>query len=251
VRAGGGGGRRLCIGRVVACLTAVIDGNVSGRVLHKAVVRRRHRVEWWAHTAVPEVGRRWTDSGEIREARDLNGRPGENVLPVPCHPVLTAILRERIAAGRLMRATCCSEGSGRAGSPQRCFGRVGQDPAGGLHISPSRRAGGKGMYGLRYICLITWLNDGVSLAQVAGWAGNGVLVLLATCAGCLSGPLSAFGGGRTGCRRGGLPRRALRSRPRGTSGRPRHRGLELDTAGALRSRRLVRSGLRRAAERAC
>jgi hypothetical protein len=45
------------------------------------------------------------------------------------------------------------------------------------------------VYDLRHTCLTTWLNAGIPPAQVAEWAGNGVPVLLATYARCISGQL--------------------------------------------------------------
>lgn len=42
-------------------------------------------------------------------------------------------------------------------------------------------------YDLRHACVSTWLNAGVSPAQVAAWAGHSVDVLLKVYASCLDG----------------------------------------------------------------
>jgi hypothetical protein len=45
------------------------------------------------------------------------------------------------------------------------------------------------VYDNRHTRLTEWLNDGVPPAQVAEWAGDGVAVLIATCARCGDGQL--------------------------------------------------------------
>ncbi|HEU5427534.1 MAG TPA: hypothetical protein VFU74_11710 [Actinocrinis sp.] len=57
----------------------------------------------WGEIAVseprPEVGKRWTDSGEVRDKRSQpKGRQKGEVRYVPCHPELVAILLDYIAA---------------------------------------------------------------------------------------------------------------------------------------------------------
>ncbi|MET7937551.1 hypothetical protein [Streptomyces sp. NPDC005322] len=42
----------------------------------------------------PEVGSQWTDTGEVHEERDLEGRGEGDTRIVPIHPSLVAILRE-------------------------------------------------------------------------------------------------------------------------------------------------------------
>ncbi|MEU2076885.1 hypothetical protein [Streptomyces sp. NPDC013489] len=49
------------------------------------------------HTAHPEVGKQWTDTGEVREQRGLKGRAAGDTRTVPCRPALTRILRAHIA----------------------------------------------------------------------------------------------------------------------------------------------------------
>ncbi|WP_426363915.1 tyrosine-type recombinase/integrase [Streptomyces sp. E-08] len=48
------------------------------------------------HTAHPEVGKQWTDTGEVREQRGLKGRAADDTRTVPCRPALTRILRAHI-----------------------------------------------------------------------------------------------------------------------------------------------------------
>jgi len=45
----------------------------------------------------------------------------------------------------------------------------------------------KRVYDLRHACVSTWLNGGVSPAQVAEWAGHSVAVLLKVYAKCIDG----------------------------------------------------------------
>ncbi|MFC4507122.1 MULTISPECIES: hypothetical protein [Streptomyces] len=48
------------------------------------------------HTATPEVGKRWTDTGESHEERDLKGRAEGETRTAPGHPALTRIMRQHI-----------------------------------------------------------------------------------------------------------------------------------------------------------
>ncbi|NEE21617.1 hypothetical protein G3M58_86040 [Streptomyces sp. SID7499] len=54
------------------------------------------RCELLIHTATPEVGRQWTDTGGIHEQRDLKGRAEGETRTVPGDPVLMRILRQHI-----------------------------------------------------------------------------------------------------------------------------------------------------------
>ncbi|MFD7473702.1 hypothetical protein ACFV8Z_16280 [Streptomyces sp. NPDC059837] len=38
------------------------------------------------HTATPEIGKQWTDTGEIHEERDLKGRAEGETRSAPGHP---------------------------------------------------------------------------------------------------------------------------------------------------------------------
>ncbi|ANZ18642.1 tyrosine-type recombinase/integrase [Streptomyces noursei] len=142
------------------------------------------------HTAKPEVGKNWTDTGAIREERGLMGRASDDTRVVPGHPSLTRILREHIKAENLTPGNPVFQGEKGgvlAGSVIRRAWRTARAEA----LSPEEFASplGKRVYDLRHTCLTNWLNDGVPPAQVAEWAGNSVPVLLAVYARCISGQL--------------------------------------------------------------
>jgi integrase len=141
-----------------------------------------------AHRATPEVGRRWTDTGEVRDVRHLKGRDASETRPVPCHPRLAAILREHIASEGLRASDLLFQGEGGgalSGSVYRRAWRGARKAVLSPHDFDSPL--GKRVYDLRHTCLTEWLNAGVPPAQVATWAGNSVAVLLATYALCITG----------------------------------------------------------------
>lgn len=142
------------------------------------------------HTARPEVGKQWTDSGEIHEKRGLKGRAADDTRPVPCRPALTRILREHIKGEELNPGDLLfqgEQGDVLAGSVFRRAWRTAREKV----LTPDEYASplGRRVYDLRHTCLTTWLNNGVPPAQVAEWAGNSVPLLLATYARCISGQL--------------------------------------------------------------
>ncbi|NUK71106.1 tyrosine-type recombinase/integrase [Streptomyces lunaelactis] len=142
------------------------------------------------HTAQPEVGKRWTDSGEVHEERGLKGRAKHDTRVVPCRPALTRILREHIEAEELKPGDLLfpgEKGDLLSGSVFRRAWRTAREKVltPEEYVSPLARR----VYDLRHTCLTTWLNNGVPPAQVAEWAGNSVPVLLATYARCISGQL--------------------------------------------------------------
>ncbi|MFF3454280.1 tyrosine-type recombinase/integrase [Streptomyces sp. NPDC002730] len=142
------------------------------------------------HTARPEVGKQWTDTGEIHEKRGLKGRAEDDTRNVPCRPALTLILREHIKAEELKPSDLLFPGEGGdmlAGSVFRRAWRTAREKV--LSDDEAASPLGKRVYDLRHTCLTTWLNNGVPPAQVAEWAGNSVPVLLATYARCISGQL--------------------------------------------------------------
>src|SRR5581483_1971064 len=150
----------------------------------------------------PEIGKRWTDSGEVRDKRSQpKGREKGEARYVPAHPELVAILREYIAwldlkpADRLF--TGVRKGNHdllsalvvrRAWAAAR-LAVLGEDVTApdGTATRTVRTLTGQKVYDLRHACLTGWLNSGVPPAQVAEWAGNSVPVLLGTYAKCLSG----------------------------------------------------------------
>ncbi|MFF3907148.1 hypothetical protein ACFYZJ_14400 [Streptomyces sp. NPDC001848] len=62
-------------------------------------------------TAAPEIGKQWTDTGEIHEHHDLKGRAEGETRTVPGHPAVTRILRQHIEDESSSRVICSSRGS--------------------------------------------------------------------------------------------------------------------------------------------
>jgi integrase len=142
------------------------------------------------HTAQPEVGKQWTDTGDIHEERGLKGRAADDTRVVPAHPSLTRILRTHIKAENLKPGDLLFQGEhGQilAGSVIRRAWRSAR--AAVLTVEELASPLGRRVYDLRHTCLTNWLNDGIPPAQVAEWAGNSVPVLLTTYARCVSGQL--------------------------------------------------------------
>ncbi|MEO3754969.1 hypothetical protein [Streptomyces sp. B6B3] len=142
------------------------------------------------HTATPEVGKQWTDSGQTHDERHLKGRAAGDTRVVPGHPALVKILREHIHREGLQptdRLFPGERGGALAGSVIRRAWR--QARACVLTEAECASPLGRRVYDLRHTCLTTWLNNGVPPAHVAEWAGNSVPVLLATYTRCLSGQL--------------------------------------------------------------
>ncbi|WP_306320531.1 MULTISPECIES: site-specific integrase [unclassified Streptomyces] len=143
------------------------------------------------HTATPEVGRQWTDSGEIHEKRDLKGRAEGDTRTVPGHPALSRMLRAHIAAEKLRPEDLLFQGERGgilAGSVIRRAWRTARRKVLPPYVFDSPT--GKRVYDIRHSRLTKWLDDGIPSAQVADWAGNSVPVLLATYARCVEGQLA-------------------------------------------------------------
>ncbi|WP_420033709.1 tyrosine-type recombinase/integrase [Streptomyces sp. cg28] len=142
------------------------------------------------HTAQPEVGKNWTDDGQIHEERGLKGRAEDDTRLVPGPPALTRILREHIKAEGLTPGDRLFQGE---------FGGILAGSVTRRAWSTARKAEltereyespmGRRIYDIRHTRLTKWLNDGIPPAQVAYWAGNSVPVLLAFYAGCIEGQL--------------------------------------------------------------
>ncbi|MFD9079241.1 tyrosine-type recombinase/integrase [Streptomyces erythrochromogenes] len=142
------------------------------------------------HTAHPEVGRQWTNTGEVREQRGLKGRAADDTRTVPCRPALTRILRAHIEREGLKPGDLLMQGEkggDLAGSVIRRAWRRARTEV----LTPYEHGSplGRRVYDLRHTCLTNWLNAGVPAATVAEWAGNSVPVLLATYARCIDGQL--------------------------------------------------------------
>ncbi|MFI1013023.1 tyrosine-type recombinase/integrase [Streptomyces sp. NPDC020965] len=149
--------------------------------------------ELLVHTAQPEVGSRWTDTGEVHEERGLKGRAEGDTRPVPAHPTLVAVLRDLIEDYDLKPGDILFQGEGGgmlAGSVyRRVWGKARKE------VLPEHECAspvGKRVYDLRHTCLTGWLNSGIPPAQVAAWAGNSVPVLHAIYARCVTGQLKDY-----------------------------------------------------------
>jgi integrase len=136
----------------------------------------------------PRSGSNWTDDGSVRQRRELKHRAKEETRPVPIHPELAKLLRDHLAE--------FGAGSG---------GRIFTLPRGGIvtdraYLKVFHRARAEAFtdaeaasliarrpYDLRHAAVSTWLNAGVTPAQVAEWAGHTVDVLLRVYAKCIAG----------------------------------------------------------------
>ncbi|MFR9757859.1 tyrosine-type recombinase/integrase [Streptomyces sp. TR06-5] len=126
----------------------------------------------------PEVGSGWTNDGRAYERRGLKRRARGSVREVPIPPVLTAILREHLAAhgtsseGLLFRAAR----GGRVRSTEYCQlwdtarekALTGEESASPLADVP---------YSLRHAGVSLWINAGVDPVEVAQRAGHSIAVL--------------------------------------------------------------------------
>ena len=136
----------------------------------------------------PRSGTRWTDSGKSRERRELKHRAAGETRLVPVHPELVTLLRDHL-----------DRFSTRPG------GRIFTGPRGGtvaewtyLEVFDTARREAlteteattalmSRPYDLRHAAVSTWLSSGVPAAQVAGWAGHSVDVLLRVYVKCIAG----------------------------------------------------------------
>ncbi|MEV1168859.1 tyrosine-type recombinase/integrase [Nonomuraea sp. NPDC049784] len=136
----------------------------------------------------PEVGKDYTNSGELHDDRSLKGRSKKTVRVVPIPPELVTLLRCHIAVygvatdGRLFRSE-----SGRP-VPKSTYSRLWKKvraltlPAEQLSTPLMGRP-----YDLRHAG-VTWrLSAGVPAAQVAEWAGHSVEVLQRIYHRCMAG----------------------------------------------------------------
>ncbi|MFI1183355.1 site-specific integrase [Streptomyces sp. NPDC020799] len=142
------------------------------------------------HTAKPEVGKNWTDDGDLHEERGLKGRAEDDTRVVPGPPELTRIYREHIREEGLKpgdRMFQGEKGGILSGSvARRAWGAARREE---LTDREYESPMGKRIYDIRHTRLTKWLNDGIPPAQVAYWAGNSVAVLLSFYAGCIEGQL--------------------------------------------------------------
>ncbi|MGW5680334.1 tyrosine-type recombinase/integrase [Nonomuraea sp. NPDC003754] len=136
----------------------------------------------------PEVGKDYTDNGDLHDDRGLNGRSRKTVRLIPIPPELVELLRQHIARygvapdGRLFRSE-----SGKP-IPKSTYSRL-WTKVRWLALTPEQVHSplmGR-PYDLRHAG-VTWrLSAGVPAAQVAEWAGHSVEVLQRIYHRCMDG----------------------------------------------------------------
>lgn len=142
----------------------------------------------WLSGSAPRAGRAWTDSGEKHDDRGLKHRAPDETRDVPVSPELVRILQRYLEDfgtaedGRLFRSP-----SGEILDSTRYLDvwHKARQLALPPHLAATPLA--RRPYDLRHAALSTWLNAGVSPAEVARRAGNSVPVLLQTYARCIHG----------------------------------------------------------------
>jgi integrase len=136
----------------------------------------------------PEVGKRYTDSGELHDEKGLKHRADDEVRPVPIPPELVEILRWHVAEfgtpedGRLFRQP------GGAVVATSTYTQVWR-AARALALPPDQAASPLAArpYDLRHAAVSLWLNAGVPPTTIANRAGHSVDVLLRVYANCIAG----------------------------------------------------------------
>jgi integrase len=136
----------------------------------------------------PEVGMRYTDSGQLHDDRGLKHRSADEVRPIPIPPELVALLHAHIERfgiapdGRLFRQ---SNGNLVRTSTYtqvwRAARAIALDPEQVASLLAARP------YDLRHAAVSLWLNAGVPAPTVARRAGHSVDVLLRVYANCIDG----------------------------------------------------------------
>jgi len=144
--------------------------------------------EFLLDTAEPHAGKMWTDGGANRDRRQLKQRAVGDVRPVPCPPVLTAIIRAHIArfglgpGGRLFVGE-----RNKQELPILTINRIWRQARAAV-FTPEVYASplAESPYDLRHAAVSTQLNAGISPTQVAEWAGQSPEVLWRNYAKCLA-----------------------------------------------------------------
>ncbi len=136
----------------------------------------------------PEVGSRYTDSGQVHDDKGLKHWPADEIRPVPIPPELVVILLWHIDLfgiapdGRLFRQP---NGNIVRSSTLSQVWRAARL----LALTPDQVASllaGR-PYDLRHAAVSLWLNAGVPAPTVARRAGHSVDVLLRVYANCIDG----------------------------------------------------------------
>jgi integrase len=141
----------------------------------------------------PEVGKRWTDSGQAHDKRGLKHRPQADTRPVPIPSELATLLRWHLETfgtaqdGRLFQ----SRYGNVVGSSS--YSKIWQQ-ARLAALTPAQAASilAKRPYDLRHGGVSLWLNSGVPATEVATRAGHSVEVLLKVYAKCIDGEGDTF-----------------------------------------------------------
>jgi integrase len=181
-------GRRLVA--LFACMYLAALRPAEAVNLHKAdcELPRKGWGRLYLSRTAPEVGRRYTNSGQAHDDKGLKHRSVDEVRPVPIPPQLVKILLWHIDEfgtapdGRLFRqpnghivSTSTYTAVWRAG---RLLALTPEQAASPLAARP---------YDLRHAAVSLWLNAGVPAPTVARRAGHSVDVLLRVYANCIDG----------------------------------------------------------------
>ncbi|WP_239165862.1 tyrosine-type recombinase/integrase [Catellatospora citrea] len=136
----------------------------------------------------PRTGTAWTDSGRSRERRELKHRARTETRRVPLHPLAVGILRTHIGLFGIAPDGRLFVGPRGGTIGDSTYGDLWQRAREiALTAAEARSPLAGRPYDLRHAAVSTWLNAGVSPAQVAEWAGHSVAVLLRVYAKCISG----------------------------------------------------------------
>lgn len=146
----------------------------------------------WLHLSgsTQHVGEEWSDTGEMREDRELKHRAKSATRDVPACPELVRILRRhraeycRTPDGRMFNGP----GAGLVPVSKSTYLRAWrQARQKALTTAQQRSPLARRPYDLRHAAVSLWLNAGVPATQVAQWAGHSVHVLLKVYASCIDG----------------------------------------------------------------
>lgn len=145
----------------------------------------------WLHLSgsTQHVGEEWSDSGGMREDRELKHRAKKTTRDVPACPELVRILRHHRKehgkpGGRMFNAPGARPGPVSKSTYLRAWR---QARAKALTPAQQRSVLARVPYHLRHAAVSLWLNAGVPATQVAEWAGHSVHVLLKVYASCIDG----------------------------------------------------------------
>lgn len=138
--------------------------------------------------AAPDVGREWTDDGDLRDRRQLKHRAKGDSRTVPVHPELVTLLLAHVEQFETAPDGSLFTGI-KGGELATTTYRRAWIAARTMALTPEEQKSplARRVYDLRHACLSMWLNAGVHAPQVAEWAGHGVDVLLRIYAKCIDG----------------------------------------------------------------